>query len=72
MQEGDTVNYGSNYAKVKKIEYNYGIIITTDKDLGAEDGDTINLVIGGSYGDSAHIEGYLTTAFGDYSHAEGY
>ena len=71
MQIGDTVNCGSNYAKVEEINYNYGII-TTDKDLGAKKDDTINFVIGGSYGDSAHTEGYLTTATGDYSHAEGY
>ena len=56
-----------------KIEYSYGsVIITTDKDLGAKNNDTINLVIGGSYGDSAHSEGFLTMASGSYSHAEGY
>ena len=71
LQEGDTVNYGSNYAKVSVIN-NRDYIITTDKALGMKKNDTINLVIGGSYGDCAHNEGYLTIATGDYSHAEGY
>ena len=71
MQVGDTVNYGSNYAKVTAINSETKTI-TTDKDLGAKANDTINFVIGGSYGDSAHSEGYLTVATGSYSHAEGY
>ena len=71
LQVGDTVNYGSNYAKVTAINSETKTI-TTDKDLGAKANDTINFVIGGSYGDSAHSEGYLTVATGSYSHAEGY
>ena len=69
LQVGNVVNYGTNYAKVTAITDSS---ITTDKDLGVKAGNTINFVIGGSYGDSAHSEGYLATAFGDYSHAEGY
>ena len=69
LQVGNVVNYGTNYAKVTAITDSS---ITTDKDLGVKAGYTINFVIGGSYGDSAHSEGYLATAFGDYSHAEGY
>ena len=71
MQNGDTVNYGSNYAKVDGIN-SINCTITTDKGLGMKKNDIINFVIGGSYGEGAHIEGYLTTATGDYSHAEGY
>ena len=71
LQVGNTVNFGLNYAKVTAIDTSTQTI-TTDKDLEAKAGYTINLIIGGSFGDSAHSEGYLTTAFGDYSHAEGY
>ena len=69
LQVGNTVNFGPNYAKITAIDNQ---TITTDKDLRAKAGYTINLVIGGSFGDSAHSEGYLTSATGDYSHAEGY
>lgn len=69
LQVGNVVNYGTNYAKVTAINNQ---TINTDKDLGVKAGNIINFVIGGSYGDSAHSEGYLATAFGDYSHAEGY
>ena len=71
LQVGNTVNCGTNYAKVTAINSETNTI-TTDKDLGVKAGYTINFVIGGSYGDSAHSEGYLATAFGEYSHAEGY
>ena len=69
LQVGNTVNFGPNYAKITAIDNQ---TITTDKDLVVKAGYTINLVIGGSFGDSAHSEGYLTSATGDYSHAEGY
>ena len=69
LKVGNVVNYSTNYAKVTAITDSS---ITTDKDLGVKAGNIINFVIGGSYGDSAHSEGYLTSATGDYSHAEGY
>ena len=71
LQVDNTINCGTNYAKVTAIDTSTKTI-TTDKDLEAKAGYTINLVIGGSFGDSAHSEGYLTVATGDYSHAEGY
>ena len=71
VQVGNTVNYGTNYAKVTAIDTSTKTI-TTYKDLGVKAGYVISLVIGGSYGDGAHSEGYLATAFGNYSHAEGY
>lgn len=69
LQVGNTVNFGQNYAKVTAINNQ---TITTDKDLVVKAGYTINLVISGSFGDSAHSEGYLTVATGKYSHSEGY
>lgn len=68
LQVGNTVNFGQNYAKVTAINNQ---TITTDKDLVVKAGYTINLVISGSFGDSAHSEGYLTVATGNYSHSEG-
>ena len=71
LQVGNTVNFGQNYAKVTAIDTSTKAI-TTDKDLVVKAGYTINLVISGSFGDSAHSEGYLTVATGKYSHSEGY
>ena len=69
LQVGNTVNFGQNYANVTAINNQ---TITTDKDLVVKAGYTINLVMGGSFGEGAHSEGYLTAATGNYSHAEGY
>ena len=71
LQVGNTVNFGQNYAKVTAIDTSTKAI-TTDKNLVVKAGYTINLVISGSFGDSAHSEGYLTVATGKYSHSEGY